>query len=201
MPRLILASQSPRRLTLLNSINITPDKVISPDIDETERKGELPQKLARRLAVQKNQKVGPDYPEDIILTADTVVSAGRFILPKAETKEDFFLCMERISGRRHKVMTGVAVCDPSGTIRSKVVTSLVKVKKLTIDEINAFYATEEWKGKAGGYALQGYFGQFITMLSGSYSTVIGLPVYETAQMLYHAGLKRSKNESLSNLAA
>lgn len=172
---------------LLGTIGIKPDEIISPDIDETEKKGEKPFDLAKRLCREKNAAVNKAYQGDIILTADTVVSAGRFILPKAETEEDFYLCMEKISGRRHKIMTGVCVCDPKGAMRVKVVTSEVKIKKLTSSEINMLFHKGEWKGKAGGYALQGFFGQFIQKMSGSYSSIVGLPVYETANMLKTAG--------------
>ena len=160
-PKLILASSSPRRSMLLETIGITADQIIAPDIDETEKKGEKPLNLAARLCVEKNLAVKDQFAGDIILTADTVVSAGRFILPKAETKEDFLICMDKISGRRHKIMTGVCVTDPQGRQRSKVVTSEMKIKKLTASEIDMLYEVGEWKGKAGGYALQGFFGQFI----------------------------------------
>ena len=187
-PKFILASSSPRRSHLLETMGIIPDAIISPDIDESAHKGELPLALAGRLCVEKNNAVNQAYHGSIILTADTVVSCGRFILPKAETENDFRLCMDKISGRRHKAMTGVAVCDPDGTVRSKVVTSMVKIKKLTDAEIDAFYKTNEWQGKAGGYALQGFFGQFIQTISGSYSAIVGLPVHETANMLQTAGM-------------
>lgn len=190
-PRLILASSSPRRSMLLETIAIKPDEIIAPDIDETEKKGEKPFDLAKRLCFEKNKAVNHKYAGDIIITADTVVSAGRFILPKAEKEDDFRLCMEKISGRRHKIMTGVCVCDPQGVMRVKVVTSEMKIKKLTSQDIEMLFKFGEWKGKAGGYALQGVFGQFIQKMSGSYSAIIGLPVYETANMLKAAGYKQN----------
>ena len=188
-PKLILASASPARLHLLKTIGIVPHKVVNSDIDETPQKAELPHILAMRLAREKNFAFKDIYHGDIILTADTVVACGRFVLPKAETKDDFELCMKKLSGRRHTVMTAVAVCDTMGVVRSRIVHTKVKVKRLTTHEIALFYRTEEWRGKAGGYALQGYFGRYIEMICGSYSAVIGLPVAETANMLCYAGLK------------
>ena len=182
---------------LLGTIAITPDEIIAPDIDETEKKGEKPFDLAKRLAIEKNIAVHDKYAGNIILTADTVVSAGRFILPKAETEEDFLLCMKTISGRRHKIVTGVCVCDAAGKMRVKVVTSEMKIKKLTSSEIDMLLQMGEWKGKAGGYALQGFFGQFIQKMSGSYSSIIGLPVYETANMLKAAGYNNTLSLSRS----
>ena len=188
-PKLILASSSPRRSMLLETIGIVPDQIISPDIDETPAKGEKAFDLAKRLSIEKNIAVNNHFPGDVVITADTVVSAGRFILPKAETEADFLTCMQKISGRRHKAITAVAVCDPCGKLRSKVVTSEIKVKKLTLDEIECLRLKGEWKGKAGGYALQGYFGQFIQRITGSYSAIVGLPVYETANLLKTSGYK------------
>lgn len=188
-PKLILASASLARLHLLETIGIVPDKIIASNIDETAQKAELPHILALRLAREKNLAIKDLYQGNIILTADTVVACGRFVLPKAETKDDFDLCMKKLSGRRHTVMTAIAVCDRMGIVRSRIVHTKVKVKRLTPHDITLFYQTKEWRGKAGGYALQGYFGRFIEMLCGSYSAVIGLPVAETANMLCHAGLK------------
>lgn len=189
MSRLILASSSPRRLDLLKSINITADLVISPDIDETEFKKELPKDYALRMATEKMKAVKDSYSNDIIITADTVVSKGRRILPKAETESDFDKCIKLLSGGRHNTMTAVAIYAPSKGIKTKLVTTTLKVKRLHQTEVQAFKATNEWQGKAGGYALQGYFGQFILNISGSYSAVVGLPVYETARLLEWSGYK------------
>lgn len=187
---LVLGSSSPRRLDLLKTVGITPDIVQAPDIDETERRGELPKALVMRLSKEKNEALHALHKGKIILTADTVVVASRFILPKAETREDFLTCMKYLSGRRHRVMTSVTICDMIGKMRHKLVTSIVKVKRLSSKEIDSFYHTDEWKGKAGGYALQGYFGQFIEFMSGSSSSIIGLPICETVKMLESAGYNK-----------
>jgi septum formation protein len=186
MSRLILASSSPRRLDLLKSINVTPDLVIAPDIDETHHKNEKPSEYAMRMALEKMRAVQQDYAGDIVITADTVVAKGRRILPKAETDDDFNQCMKLLSGGKHQTMTAVAICNKVGKIKVKLVKTILKVKRLHKTEIDTFKATNQWQSKAGGYALQGYFGQFIEQLSGSYSGVIGLPVYETAKLLHWA---------------
>lgn len=185
--RLILASSSPRRLDLLKSIGIVPCAVISPDINEDSLKAEKPHHYAERMAYEKMLAVYRDYAGDIVLTADTVVAKGLRILPKAETIDDFNYCMKLLSGGRHTTMTAVSVCNPKGDIKTKLVKTTLKVKRLHQSEINTFQLTNQWQSKAGGYALQGYFGQFIEQLSGSYSGVIGLPVHETAKLLHWAG--------------
>lgn len=192
-PRFILASASSRRKDLLASVCLYPDEIISPDIDETPLKNEKPARLAERLAREKAAAALSRYQNKqeaptVILCADTVVARGRRILPKAETREDFELCVKTLSGGRHAVRTGVAVCDINGVIRSKIVETKVKVKRLTDMEIEAFYRSGEWRGKAGGYALQGVFGAFIEFIAGSYSAVVGLPVCETVGMLAFAGV-------------
>ena len=196
-PRLILASASVRRADLLGTIGIVPDVIISPDIDETELKSELPHQLAKRLAIAKNMAVCGQYQGDIVLTADTVIAVGRTILPKAETKSDFDLCMNYLSGGRHRAITAIAICNPAGRMTHRVVTTRVKVKRLTDNDIKNFYETHEWHGKAGGYALQGYFGQFVEMINGSYTGIIGLPLCETAKMLYSSGYHYNVNHTVS----
>jgi septum formation protein len=189
MTAFILASSSPRRLDLLQSILVVPDKIISPNIDETCHKKEKPVLYAQRMAYEKMLAVKDINAGNIIITADTVVAKGLRILPKAETSDDFNYCMKLLSGGKHTAMTAIVVCNPQGIIKQKIVQTKLKVKNLSLDDIKKFQLTNEWQGKAGGYALQGYFGQFIQQISGSYTNVIGLPIYETANLLHWAGLK------------
>jgi septum formation protein len=161
--------------------------VVAPDIDETCRKKEKPHIYAERMAYEKMLAVKDDHLGKIIITADTVVVKGLRILPKAETIDDFNYCMNLLSGSKHTTMTAVAICNPQGIIKQKLVQTKLKVKRLHPSEIEAFKHTNQWQGKAGGYALQGFFGQFIQQISGSYSGVVGLPVYETATLLHWAG--------------
>lgn len=185
---LILASASPRRLELLKQSGIVPDAVIPADIDETPRKGELPLAYAARIAGEKAAKIAAQKPGAIILAADTVVGVGRRILPKTETEEEARYCLDLMSGRRHRVMTGVSVVSPDGKQKTRVVTSIVKFKRLSAPETAAYIACGEWKGKAGGYAIQGKAAALIPFISGSYSNIVGLPLYEALAMLRDAGL-------------
>ncbi len=182
-PRFILASQSPRRLQLLEQIGFVPDAVSPADIDETERAGELPRDLAQRLATEKAAKVAADYPGDVVLAADTVVAVGRRILPKTETVAEAARCLDLLSGRAHRVFTGVCCLGPDDTARVRVVETRVKVKVLSGEERAAYLASGEWAGKAGGYGIQGGFSAFIVQITGSYSAVVGLPLFETANLL------------------
>ena len=185
--RLVLASASPRRLDLLRQIGITPDAVLPADIDETALRGETPTQLARRLAEQKAAALqGKADTGDLILAADTVVSVGRRILPKTETETQARHCLALLSGRGHRVQTGICLIA-GGRAISKVVSSRVKVKALSAAEVNAYMASGEWQGKAGGYAIQGRAAAFISSLVGSYSNIVGLPLYETANLLRGAG--------------
>jgi septum formation protein len=186
MTRLILASASPRRLALLAQIGITPDEVIAADIDETALKGETPRSLALRLARQKAEAV--KSLGAIVLAADTVVAVGRRVLPKAETEDEARECLRLLSGRSHRVYTGVAVKTPSGLVRARLVETRVAFKVLSAAELESYIASNEWHGKAGGYAAQGLAGRYITSLIGSYSSVIGLPLYETANLIDGARL-------------
>jgi septum formation protein len=195
--RLILASSSPRRIDLLKSIGIVPDLIISPDIDESHIAKEKPVDYALRMAERKMLAVKDTHKGDIIITADTVVAKGRRILPKAETLDDFNACMALLSGGKHTTMTAISVCNPEGKIKTKLVKTILKVKRLHKVEIDAFYVTNEWQSKAGGYALQGYFGQFINQISGSYSAVIGLPVCEASKLLHWAGYHAYNKTSMS----
>ena len=184
---LVLASASPRRLELLKQVGIAPGKVAPADIDETPLKGELPQAYAKRIASSKAVKVAALHKGDVILAADTVVGVGRRILPKTETVDEARACLELMSGRRHDVMTAVSVVGTDGKQRTKLVVSVVKFKRLSAAEIAAYIDCGEWKGKAGGYAIQGKAAALIPFISGSYSNIVGLPLYETLAMLKDAG--------------
>lgn len=180
MTRLILASASPRRLTLLAQIGVTPDEVIATNIDESVRPDETPRQLALRLAHAKAEAAGVD--DAIVIAADTVVAVGRRILPKGETEADARMCLKLLSGRGHRVFTGVAV-RWGGKTRARLVETRVRFRVFSPADIEMYVASGEWEGKAGGYALQGMAGRFITQLVGSYTSVIGLPLYETSTLL------------------
>ena len=184
---LILASASPRRLQLLAQIGIKPDAVRPSDIDETPKPKELPRPLALRLAEEKLAA----YPAEaaFVLAADTVVAVGRRLLPKTEQRDEAEQCLRLMSGRAHRVLTGVAVRAPDGRISSKVVVTRVQMKRLSEQEITDYLDSEEWRGKAGGYGIQGRAAAFIRSLSGSYSSVVGLPLHETHNMLIGLGWK------------
>ncbi|HKS87806.1 MAG TPA: Maf family nucleotide pyrophosphatase [Stellaceae bacterium] len=184
---LVLASASPRRLALLAQIGIVPDAVDPADIDETPARGELPAQHVVRLAQQKARTVAPRHPEAFILAADTVVACGRRILPKAEDEGTARACLTMLSGRRHRVYGGVAVIAPDGRAATRRVVSQVMFKRLSETEIAAYVQSGEWRGKAGGYAIQGLAGAFVPWIGGSYSNVVGLPLYETAQLLAGRG--------------
>ncbi len=183
--RLVLASSSPRRLELLARLGVTPDAVIPADIDETPRKGERPDLYALRMAEEKAAAV--PQPGGLVVAADVVVAAGRRILPKTETEEEARAALELLSGRRHKVHSAVAVVDAAGKCRLRLSTTLVAFKRLDRSEIDAYLTSGEWRGKAGGYAIQGRAEALIRFISGSYSGVMGLPVYETRTLLRAAG--------------
>jgi len=186
-PHLILASQSPRRLSLLAQIGITPDTVRPADINEDPIEGEVPRGHALRLAQEKAAKVAGDNPDKIILAADTVVGVGRRILPKAETQEEARYCLELMSGRGHRVFTGVAVIKADGDMISRVVETRLTMKRLSAVELQDYLKSGEWQGKAGGYGIQGRAEGFITKLIGSYSNVVGLPLFESRNLLQGAG--------------
>lgn len=186
-PPLILASASPRRLALLAQIGITPDAVTPTDTDETPHKGEAPRPYAQRLARAKAEAAHRDGA--FILAADTVVAVGRRILPKAETPAQARTCLDLLSGRRHTVLTAVVLHGPDGRKAERVSETAVAFARLTEAQIMAYIATGEWQGKAGGYAIQGAAAAHIRFLSGSHSSVIGLPLFETAQLLRGLGYK------------
>lgn len=180
---LVLASASPRRRDLLAQIRVTPDLIVPAELDEHPRKGELPRQLAARLALEKAQAVHHIHPGSLVLAADTVVALGRRILPKAETQAQARQCLELLSGRQHQVLTGVTAIAPDGVVRARLCVSRVAFRRLHGDEITHYMALEEWRGKAGGYAIQGYADSFVRTLNGSYSNVVGLPLLETVALL------------------
>lgn len=186
-PKLILASSSPRRLALLELIGIRPDSVVPADIDETPRTGELARDLAGRLAREKAEAVAACEKGALILAADTVVAVGRRILPKAEDEATARECLKLLSGRAHRVYSGVALAGPGDERRIRIVETRVKVRRLEAADINAYIASGEWNGKAGGYAIQGLFAAHIIEIIGSHPNVVGLPLYETANLLKGAG--------------
>lgn len=185
--RLILASASPRRIDLLVRIGVVPDEVIPADIDESALKGELPRRHAQRLAREKAVAVAAQAPDALVLAADTVVGVGRRILPKVEDEATLRRCMALLSGRRHRVMTAVALALPGGGMRERLVETMIAMKPLSGEEIEHYSAHGEWRGKAGGYALQGYGEVYVRHIAGSYSNVVGLPLAETRVLLKSAG--------------
>jgi septum formation protein len=188
-PRLVLASASPRRLELLRQIGLPPETVIPADIDESPLPRELPRQYASRIAAAKRDAVAPDHPGSIVLAADTVVARGRRILPKADTIQVARDCLKLLSGERHRVYGGIALCGPDGRRTARVVLTSVVFKRLSHDEIESYLASGEWDGKAGGYAIQGRAAAFVRQINGSYSNVVGLPLFETAQLLQGMGLR------------
>ncbi|MCP2669932.1 Maf family nucleotide pyrophosphatase [Maricaulaceae bacterium EIL42A08] len=182
---LVLASASPRRRDLLRQIGLEPDEIAPTDIDETERPGELPRALALRLAEDK--LAAADHAGAFVLASDTVVAVGRRSLPKTETREDAEGCLRLLSGRNHRVYTGVAVRAPDGRESSRVVETRIAFKRLSDQEIASYLNSGEWQGKAGGYGVQGRAAAYVIKMIGSYTAVVGLPVYETRQMLMGLG--------------
>jgi septum formation protein len=185
--KLVLASASPRRLQLLKQIGITPDKVVSTNIDETELKSELPRDAALRLAISKANAV--KEKDSFILAADTLVACGRRILPKTENEKQARECLELLSGRRHHVYGGIALKAPDGKIVKRLCDTVVLFKKLTSSEINNYLESGEWRGVAGGYAIQSKAGAFVKFIRGSYSNVVGLSLYDTMIMLDGSGYR------------
>jgi septum formation protein len=189
---LILASSSPRRLELLRQIDIDPNRIEPPDVDETPGPRELPRAYAARLARDKALAVAARVGREagFVLAADTVVACGRRVLPKAETAAEATACLDLLSGRRHRVHGGVCVLAPDGSESVRVVTTSVHVKRLTSAERERYLASGEWHGKAGGYAIQGWAAAFVPAINGSYSNVVGLPLVEVVAMLEGLGWRR-----------
>lgn len=190
--KLVLASGSPRRIELLQQAGIEPDRIFPADLDETPLRAEHPRSLAKRLSLGKAQKAleglkKEGRTDDFVLAADTVVAVGRRILPKAELVDEASNCLKLLSGRSHRVYTGVCLITPAGKVRQRLVETRVRFKRLSREELQAYLASGEWRGKAGGYAVQGLAGSFVVKLVGSYSNVVGLPLYETVSLLTSDG--------------
>ena len=188
-PQLILASASPRRLELLARLGVTPDRVEAANIDETPLKAEIPRDYARRMAREKALVVSGaiETGTALVLAGDTVVALGRRILPKAEDEASARACLKLLSGRRHRVLSAIALIAPNGTLRERLSETIVRFKPLSAQEIDAYVAGGEWRGKAGGYAIQGSAEGLIAWISGSHSGVVGLPLFETRALLIAAG--------------
>ncbi|HWK95623.1 MAG TPA: Maf-like protein [Pseudolabrys sp.] len=188
-PKFVLASGSPRRLALVNQAGIEPDALKPSDVDETPKRGEIPRAYANRLAKEKaqvaldNVRLDDELRGAYILAADTVVAVGRRILPKAELLDEAQQCLRLLSGRNHRVYTSICLVTPREAFRQRLVETRVRFKRLTSEDIESYLACGEWRGKAGGYAAQGIAGTFIVKLVGSYSNVVGLPLYETINLL------------------
>ena len=197
-PKLLLASGSPRRLQLLSQAGIEPDSLLPTSVDETPLKHELPRSLAKRLARSKADAARamaartPEFANAYILSADTVVAVGRRILPKAEFHDQASECLLLLSGRSHRVYTAVCLITPKGAIRQRLVETKVRFKRLSREEMDTYLGSGEWRDKAGGYAIQGLAGTFVVRLVGSYSSVVGLPLYETVAMLEGEGFPTRK---------
>jgi septum formation protein len=184
---IILASESPRRLKLLNKISVLPDEIVPANIDETPLKNEKPQKLADRLSEAKVRALREQFPNHYILAADTVVACGQIILDKAENENVARQYLHKLSGRRHQVYGGIALITPDGRLLKRVCKTIVQFKLLTEAQIDSYLELHEWKGKAGGYAIQGFAGSFVKYIAGSYSNVVGLSLYDTMQLLKSGG--------------
>jgi len=188
---LVLASESPRRAALLAQVGIIPDAIVPAEIDESVRKAELPRVHALRLAEEKARAVAAKWTgaPSLILAADTVVAVGRRILPKASDDEDVRTCLALLSGRSHQVLTAVAIAKPDGRVISRVALTRVSLTYLSNDEMDAYIANREGVGKAGGYAIQGRAESFVRQINGSYSNVVGLPLFHTVQLLKGCGYR------------
>jgi septum formation protein len=192
-PKLVLASGSPRRLSLINQAGVEPDSLEPAEIDETPERGELPRTLSVRLAREKALKAQErirtrdDLKGAFILAADTVVAVGRRIMPKPELLEEAASCLRLLSGRTHRVYSGVCLVTPNDSVKTRLVETRVRFKRLSDQDIESYLASGEWRNKAGGYAIQGLAGTFVVKLVGSYSNVVGLPLYETTALLAGEG--------------
>ncbi|MBV8839900.1 MAG: Maf-like protein [Alphaproteobacteria bacterium] len=188
-PKLVLASGSPRRLGLLNQAGIEPDSLKPTEVDEIPKRGELPRAVATRLARAKadsaleSVRLDEELRGAYLVAADTVVAVGRRVLPKAETLDEAAQCLRLLSGRNHRVYTGVCLVTPKESFRQRLVETRVRFKRLTKEDLEAYLASGEWRGKAGGYAVQGLAGTFVVKIVGSYTNVVGLPLYETMSLL------------------
>ncbi|HEX2654212.1 MAG TPA: Maf-like protein [Xanthobacteraceae bacterium] len=192
-PKLVLASGSPRRLGLLQQAGIEPDSLLPADVDEMPVKGELPRALATRLARAKAEtalaacRLDEDLRGSFIIAADTVVAVGRRIMPKAEMLDEAAQCLRLLSGRNHRVYTGVCLVTPKESFRQRLVETRIRFKRLSKEDLEAYLASGEWRGKAGGYAIQGIAGSFVVKMVGSYTNVVGLPLHESVSLLMGEG--------------
>ena len=192
-PKFVLASGSSRRLSLVNQAGIEPDALRPADIDEMPKRGELPRALATRLARAKAEaalnaiRLDEELRGSYILAADTVVAVGRRILPKAELLDEAAQCLRLLSGRNHRVYTGICLVTPKEAFRQRLVETRVRFKRLSDEDIEAYLASGEWRGKAGAYAAQGIAGTFMVKIVGSYTNIVGLPLYETVALLSGEG--------------
>ena len=193
-PRLVLASESPRRRELLAQIGLTPDEILPTDIDETPARDELPRRLAARLAEAKVRAGAALRPLAFVLAADTVVAVGRRVLNKPVDEVDAARMLTLLSGRAHRVETGVAVAAPDGRVSVRLVETRIQFKRLTDQELADYLQSGEWRGKAGAYGVQGRAGGFVVSLQGSYTGVVGLPLYETACLLEGLGYRRPSGQ-------
>jgi septum formation protein len=188
-PKLVLASGSPRRLALLQQAGVEPDALLPADVDEIPLKSETPRELVKRLArtkaevARKTARNREDLREAFIVSADTVVAVGRRILPKAEVVDEAAACLRMLSGRTHRVYSAVCLVTPADKLRERLVETRLRFKRLSKEELESYLASGEWRGKAGGYGIQGLAGTFVVKLVGSYTNVVGLPLYETVSLL------------------
>ncbi|WP_240540023.1 Maf-like protein [Salinarimonas soli] len=188
-PSLVLASGSPRRLALLQQAGIEPDALLPADVDETPLRAESPRSLVKRLARAKAEvaraaaRNRDELKDGFIVAADTVVAVGRRILPKAEVVDEAAACLRLLSGRTHRVYTGLCIITPKDGVRERLVETRLRFKRLSRDDMEGYLASGEWRGKAGGYAIQGLAGSFVVKLVGSYTSVVGLPLHETVAIL------------------
>jgi septum formation protein len=193
--KLVLASGSPRRIELLQQAGIEPDRVLPTGIDETPARGEHPRSLAKRLSRTKAERAAASLSKEagfsgcFVLAGDTVVGVGRRVLPKAELVEEASNCLRLLSGRSHRVFTGICLVAPSGKVRQRLVETRVRFKRLSREEIDLYIASGEWRGKAGAYAIQGLAGSLVVKIVGSYTNVVGLPLYETVSLLTAEGYR------------
>ncbi len=190
----ILGSSSPRRRDLLKQIGIFPNQIIAPEIDEKILKNELPLSYVKRMVLKKMSKVKEDNPTSLIMTADTIVHVGRRILEKTSEKHEAEKSLKMLSGRRHNVITAFLITSPNYKGKLKIVSSIVKFKRLTMNEIKFYLKTNEWRGKAGGYGIQGFASRYVNFVSGSYSNIVGLPLAEVYRTLNSAGLIKNNEK-------
>lgn len=188
--KFVLASSSPRRKELIALLDITPDQIISPDVDETPLKGESPRDYVKRVAIAKAQAGHAQAPDAYVLAADTTLEKNRKIISKPEDKDDARRMLMSYSGKRHRALTAVCVIAPDGRMASTIVTTRISFKRLMPQEVEAYLLSDEWEGKAGGYDIRGKAAKFIKFLSGSYTNVVGLPLYETESLIRGLGFHR-----------